>query len=372
MVAVLSDHELDKIVGGGGAGMTATPAPLTGSPFRHYRPLRDAADEYVSEAENRHLRVMTGIPEFDHAMRGLAPKELMVVQGYAHSGKTLFVTQMLMHNHDKRIVLFSPDESRVLVLVKLASLVHGVSAETIEELIAAGNDLGRQYVMNTVEHFPHLAVFDDVNAYDQMHRSVDEFAQQHGGEPQVVVFDYADLFASGDTDGNTAGKINGLKAWGKDRDVPLVALHQSSRSAGAGGQKVTISSGAFGGEQQATFVVGVRRRRNELMERRDDLEAKLFTSKERWKVEDQLREVQRELDMHWDTITFNLVKNKRPPSRLVDELDFTLNGDTGAISPFRPPPPPPVASVPSNVSMYDQMRAAREPVVATWEERELF
>jgi hypothetical protein len=40
----------------------------------------------------------------------------------------------------------------------------------------------------------------------------------------------------------------------------MLVLHQSSRTAGADGKKMTISSGAYGGEQQATHILGVRRK----------------------------------------------------------------------------------------------------------------
>ena len=68
--------------------------------FFYYKPWVDAADEYITWAKSPELRVYTGITEFDDAMRGLAPAELMLVVGYAHSGKTVFTTQMLLHNHD--------------------------------------------------------------------------------------------------------------------------------------------------------------------------------------------------------------------------------------------------------------------------------
>jgi KaiC/GvpD/RAD55 family RecA-like ATPase len=357
VAAVLDDAALDALVAG-----APVPPPVGGGGgggrFEHYRPLEQAVDEFVHSARTRDSRILTGIPEFDAAMRGLGKKELMVVQGFAHSGKTLFITQMLFQNHEKRIVMFTPDEDRVLVLVKLASLLTGVSAERLEDLIYQDHPTGIELVRQTVEFFPHLGVFDDVASYEAMHRATDEYSRAHGGEPDMVVFDYADLFQGGDDESGTPGKINRVKAWGKDRDVAMALLHQSSRTAGAGGRKVKIDSGAYGGEQQATFVVGVRRRRYELMERRDDLQEKLHTTRERDKVLYQLRKVQDELDAYWNTITFNLVKNKRPPSRLVDELDFELDADSGQLKPFNGhyvAPRPEPARQPQMVSMSEAM-----------------
>src|SRR6478752_3511904 len=43
-----------------------------------------------------------------------------------------------------------------------------------------------------------------------------------------------------------------------------------------------------------------------------------------------------DLEKHRYTITVNLVKNKRPPSTLVDDLDFELDAATGRIMPLGP------------------------------------
>lgn len=341
-VRVLGDDELDAIVAGGGA---TDPAPPTGGQptlggYRHYRPLGDAADEFVHSATTRDQRIHTGLPEFDEAMRGLGRKELMVVQGFAHSGKTLFTTQLMLHNRQRRMVLFTPDESRLLVLVKLTSLVSGFSAEKLEEMIAAGHPAGEAKVREAAAQFPYLAVFDDLSDPARMHAACDEAAAAHGGEAELVIFDYAELYQGGDGDGGTPQKINSLKAWGKQRDVPLVLLHQTSRSAGKSGQAISIESGAYGGEQQATFVVGVRRKREAYAAQIRELEMKMITSPSKvMETQEALVDARARWERHRHTVTFNLVKNKRPPSRLVDEQDYTLDAETGRLERMDGPPP---------------------------------
>ncbi len=336
---LVSDETLDGLVAGthtaGGAGQG--PQHLAPPPTMHrlYRPLSDAVDEYVQSARNRDHRILTGLQPFDDAMRGLGPKELCVVVGFSHAGKTLFATQTMLHNHERRMVLFTPDETRVLVLLKLASLVTGVSAERLEDLIALGDPHGERLVRQGADHFPHLAVYDDVSDYTKMHRGCDEAAAEFGGEPELVLFDYASLFTGAGTEdgGDTAAKIDAIKAWGKDRDVPLMLMHQSSRSAGKGGQAVTIDSGAYGGEQQAMFVVGVRRKREQYAAQVRELEAKLISAPSKAdQIREQIGVAQWEYDAHQSTVTLNLPKNKRPPSRLVDDVDYTLDRDTGRLT----------------------------------------
>lgn len=302
--------------------------------FRYYAPFEDAANEYVRFSQTSERRIYTGIPEFDGAMRGVAPKELCLINGFAHSGKTVFATKVMQANQDKRGVLFTPDETRVLVLVKLACAQEGVSAEHLEDLLARGDDWAEDLLRRTAtETYPNLAVFDELSSLDSMSFALDECAAAWGDDPQYAVIDYADLIETGAED--PAGRLNAIKRWGKKHDLPLFLLHQTSRTAGADGRKMTISSGNHGGEQQATFVVGVRRKRNQYESIADDLRLRIATSsKDTDSLQHQLADAEYEIQRHRNTITFSLVKNKRPPGRLVEDTDFRLDPDTGAITPL--------------------------------------
>lgn len=311
---------------------TPDPAPKRRD-YKFYRPLSDAADEYIQWARTPGERLYLGIDVFDQAMRGTAPGELTVVVGYAHSGKTVLVTQLIFNNRDRRLIMFSPDETRVLILVKLTSLVTGMSADELEERIAYGDTDAEELVRSTaIQHFPNLAVFDDSLTLDQMATAVSETEEAWGARCEGVIFDYLELMPG---DGDVPAKFNAIKAWGKRMRVPLWVLHQSSRTKGADGAEVTISSGGFGGEQQATHMIGVRRKAKDAEARIRELQEKIRTqSKPGDHLFTSLDEAKYDLETHRNTVTFNLVKNKRPPSRLVDDQDFTLDWQTGAIRPF--------------------------------------
>lgn len=302
---------------------------------RYYAPLSDAADEYVTWSREPGVRIYTGIDEFDDAMRGIAPSELMLVVGYAHSGKTVFTTQVILNNKARNVAMFSPDETRVLVLIKLFSIFHGIGAEEIEMRLQQG-DPEMEHKLRTFasDNFPHLAVFDEVSDLTLFDQALNEYEEVHG-KTELVVIDYAQLVSGAGED--VSGIINAIKAWGKRRKVAIILLHQSSRSKGAGGSKVTIDSGGYGGEQQALFLVGVRRKKNQYMAMVDDLEERILTASNqptKDRLSDQLDDAKYELKRHEHTITFSLVKNKRPPGRLVDDIDFTLDPDTGRVRPF--------------------------------------
>lgn len=312
-------------------------------PYRYFRPLGDAADEWVEWARHPEKRIYTGIAELDAAMRGTAPGELTLIVGFAHSGKTVVTTQAIINNRDKHIVVFTPDETRVLVLIKLTSIVHGISAEDLEKRVAMRDVATEELVRNTAAHyFPNLAVFDQALTLAQMHSAIEE-AEEHWQRPtDLCIFDYADLLQGAAED--TKGKIDALKGFGKVHEVPMYVLHQSSRTKGSNGGKVTIDSGGFSGEQQATHMIGVRRRKSQIMAAIEEIEAKIMASadpKPSWG--DQLESLRVDLRRHADTITISLVKNKRPPSHLVDDIDFRLDKATGRVTPLNAPPSYPTA-----------------------------
>ena len=305
--------------------------------YRHYEPLASAADEFIEWARTKDSRVYLGLPEFDEAMRGLAPGELALVVGFAHGGKTQLTLEVLRHNRDRRIAYFSPDETRSAVLVKLACMMHDVSAEDLENRIFRGDQSAVKLLRETAHAYPHLAVYDRGLSLFEMSRALDEAEDAWGGRCELAVFDYLELLPSDEGgDSMVKSQANALKAWGKARNVPLIVLHQASRTKGADGQEMTMTSGGYGGEQQAIFLIGVRRKREELRARIKELRAKLAnpSSNHRDVLEDALHEAEDDLRRHANTITFSLLKNKRPPCHLVEESDYTLDMNSGRLTPF--------------------------------------
>lgn len=306
------------------AGWGELEATKVSHKYIHYVPLSEAAKATVSEAQDQH-RVFTGIPSFDAEMRGIGRRHLCNIVGYSHSGKTLVLLHMLLANKDKRIAYFCPDETQSLILVKLTSIITGVGAKDLEQRIAAGDSEAIHLLTETAtEHFPNLAVYEDGLTPSKMDAAFDELTEDvWGHEADMVIVDYVDLME--DCGETPPQKFNWLKAWGKSKNVPLILIHQTSRSAGASGRAMTISSGNFGGEQHATFQIGVRRKKNSIMEELAEARSKASPNIEK------IADLQHSLLEHEYTITLNLVKNKRPGGACVDEMDMELDVSTGAL-----------------------------------------
>jgi hypothetical protein len=211
-----------------------------------------------------------------------------------------------------------------------------VNAYELEQQVADNDPRGIDLLKHTaIEQFPNLAVFDQPMTLSDMEKAMGETTNMLG-KPAVMVFDYLELLQGGGED--VPSKANTIKAFGKRHHVPLVVLHQSSRTAGADGRKMTISSGAYGGEQQASHIIGVRRKKFEIEAQIQEINEKLAKGTATERLLERLDTLRYEERIHENTVTLNLVKCKRPASSLLDDIDFEIEQGTGRLLPMGPVP----------------------------------
>ena len=311
-----------------GVGAEA-PAPIVAPrEYKHYVPLTEAAHSFVRWAQSPEDRVYLGIEPIDQEMRGIAPGEMAMMLGYSHGGKTLVTLHTLRNNRDKKVVLFIPDEPATLLLTKLTCMHHNIDARMLEQRVADDDKEAIDLLRQTAEEdFPNLAVFDQPLVPADMERAYAEVCDVWGAQPDLVVVDYLELVEAGEMVPEKAGY---LKGFGRRHNIPLMVLHQTSRSSGAEGRKLTMSSGAYGGEQQATSIIGVRRKKYEIASEINELREKLSRTHNE-KAQERLESLEYDQRIHEYTITLSLLKNKRPAGMLVDDVDFELDIKTGRL-----------------------------------------
>lgn len=302
---------------------------------RYYKPLADAALEYERWATTPNERILLGIDPIDMATGGIARGHLALLIGHSHNGKTQVLLHCLRHicaGGGSDVLYFCPDEPRTLTLSKLVAVHHNIPTWRLEEGIAHGDREMTDLLHTTAtEDFKNLTVYDMPLVPLDLEAAYNEWCQINGKEPALVVVDYLDLIEAGET---IPDKANYIKAFGRRHDIPLLCLHQTSRSAGADGKELTISSGSYGGEQQATLMLAVRRKRYELQARIRELREKNErTHSER--IADEISFLEREQAVHQYTLTISLVKNKLRSNTLVPETDFEIDTDTGRLYPMR-------------------------------------
>ena len=91
-----------------------------------------------------------------------------------------------------------------------------------------------------------------------------------------------------------------------------------------------MSSGAYGGEQQATSIIGVRRKKYEIGAEIQELRERLDRNHNE-RAQERLESLIYDQRIHEYTITLSLLKNKRPGGMLVDDVDFELDIKTGRL-----------------------------------------
>lgn len=276
--------------------------------YRYVRSLSESADGLIEVIQNVDGRFMLGLSEIDAMTRGFGRGELAYVTGKAHSGKTQLVLNGIVNNPGKRVIVFTHDEVSELVLSKLVSIKHGINAEEMEEKIKHGDQQMINLVRHAAEHdFRNLIVIDDSLSIAQMTDALNE-AQDHWGEQcDAVVIDFLELIPGADEGHDSVvAKSQGVKRWTKNADVVTMCLHQASRSSGAPGQSAGMGAMRYGGETEAIFVLEVFRKRDD--DGLDDFDRK----------------------RHMNTVSVNLCKNKRPPSKR-GEVDLYMDPNTGLV-----------------------------------------
>lgn len=279
---------------------------------KYIRPLSAAADSVLEALENSDDRFRLGLAEIDVLTRGFGAKELIVVTGFSHAGKTQLINTAILNNAHKRVLFFSMDDPAEMILLKLACMHEGISAEVLETRVRQQDASAKLMLRQAASHtYGNLFVVDDCLSIAQMSLAIGEATAMWGERPDAIIIDYLDSIVgnSEGPDSATKAKAAELKRWVKGNDFPTVVIHQQSRSKGGPGQAVTITSGAHGGEQEATILIGVRRKRDD-----EDLDPS-------------------ERQSHANTITIHVVKNKRPPARITPPQghDFNMDPDTGLI-----------------------------------------
>lgn len=281
--------------------------------YSYIQPFASAADSLIEVVTNIEGRWMFGIPEIDQLVRGLGNGELMYVTGVSHSGKTQVILQGLANNPDARVIFFTPDEVDSLILTKLVGITNGISGEDLEHRIKLGDEQALEVVRRVAsETFKNLIVVDDALTFEQMSVAVAEAEDMWGAPAQLVIIDFLELLP-GDGEGSegVAWKSQELKRWTKVCNVPTLCIHQASRTSGKRGQGRGMEGMRYGGENDAIFVLEVYRKADD-----KDLE-----------------EIER--DRLRDTVTVDVVKNKRPPCKKGSN-DLYLDPDCGAVRSLRP------------------------------------
>ena len=255
-----------------------------------------------------------GFPEIDLATRGDGKGEVLLVVGRSHTGKSQIllnsIVTNLVNDSNAHVVIFSMDEPRELVAMKLFCLLQGRSSTDVEEAIKAGDrNILDALGLASERLLSRVAIIDESMSLQAMSEAMDEAREWWGTNPSFCMIDYLELMVGGDADATgVTSKAQALKRWAKTERVPVGLVHQAGRTAGERGKAAGIHAGRYGGEQEAIFVMEVYRKKDQ-------------TDLSDW-----------ETRYHANSINMNICKNKRT-ARLLDQT-YYLDPECGHVHPY--------------------------------------
>ena len=224
----------------------------------HVRPLLKVADSYVDFIQNPEGRVMFGIHDLDLMMRGLGRGELCFIFGQLHQGKTQLLLNVVAHNHDKRILYFTPDEMAEEVFLKLTAIRNQLDIEDFERRIKAGDEEAVALLKRSAtKDFPNLAIVDESVGLKRLNEICETQENEVWGEPcDFIVIDYLGAIP-GYADEGAAAKA--VKGWTKDHRYRVLCIQQGQQDSLLRGKFKGIHGMRYGGHNEATFMIEVCR-----------------------------------------------------------------------------------------------------------------
>tara|TARA_Y100000310_G_scaffold13058_1_gene13394 strand:- start:617 stop:1570 length:954 start_codon:yes stop_codon:yes gene_type:complete len=293
----------------GDGGAAASPS----QPNR-WSPSTAVVDNLIGFIRNPAERWYLGFPEIDLATRGIGKGEVLMVVGRSHTGKSQMllngIVTNLVNDPGAHVVIFSMDEPRELVAMKLFCLLRGRSSPEVEEAIKANDaeTIAALHEVATAE-LSRVAIVDESMDLDSMTATVDETREWWGCDPSFVMIDYLELMPGGESDATgVTSKAQAVKRWAKTQRVPIGLVHQAGRGASTPGHSAGIYAGRYGGEQEAIFVIEVYRK------------------KDRYGLSDW------EVRYHENSVNLYVCKNKR--TARVGDYTYYLDPLNGHIHPY--------------------------------------
>ncbi|MDE3097786.1 MAG: AAA family ATPase, partial [Chloroflexota bacterium] len=218
-------------------------------------------------------RVTLGLPPLDAAMRGIAPGEVCEVMARAAVGKTAFVLNVLRNvsrplrdgGLDGRTLFFTLEMPLAQVFERAAQIECDLPGWRVEDELREETEQHGRIVSRTTGAFDRVYFVDrDFLTYKDLDRYLDVAAEKLGAPVSFVVVDYLGRMqgARGDSPYEVTSTLaKQLKYLAKQRDIPILYLHQTSRAGTDGSTPVTLDMARDSGvvEEAADFVLGLWR-----------------------------------------------------------------------------------------------------------------
>lgn len=241
------------------------------------RSLDRVGEDLASWASSTHRRVPTGYHIYDSRMSGgIATGEMAVLICQSGVGKTWFGVNLTRNNPGVPTVFFSLEMHGRYILQRLAGAHTDTPTSQIEATLKRGHLSSS--VQHTIDDFPLLRIEDDPEiGFGDMSDRLQEYTDEVGQRPRLIVIDYLELIRSFETGVEHVDSLaRSAKRFAREEDVALVVLHQIKRRdvkvpyiergrektrtvPNVGQAPLTAQDSRFGGNVQADYVLGMYR-----------------------------------------------------------------------------------------------------------------
>jgi len=233
--------------------------------------LEDQAREYEAYIQTvDETRFVTGYPDLDAVIRGVAPGEVMMIIGYSGTFKSAFLHNLLLNSGmktRKKSLFFSMEMPSTLVYQRTVQIALEQNTYFIESGYAGKKDINN-YRERTAQELVKIGA-DNLITSPRPALTVEQvehftrLARAEHGQIGVVGIDYLGLMAA---DGMT-GEYERVsycaeqsKNMAKRLNLPVVILAQINRSSATTGEMETWSAKGSGAvEASADYMLGIQR-----------------------------------------------------------------------------------------------------------------
>lgn len=201
-------------------------------------------------ARSRGAGVTFGYSEFDSVVGGVQPGQVVIPLAKAGTGKTVLLANV-MHNTCHRRVMTISLEMQGSEIFNLMRRIH-----FFHNPMATADDM--------FEDYKRMRIFEENKlTADGAKRLIDEYAEDVGDPPELIIVDYLGYFARGfrgDSYARTGDAVMALKEIAKMADCPILSPHQVNRGADEG-KPLALEDARDSGvvEETADFVIGMYR-----------------------------------------------------------------------------------------------------------------
>jgi len=238
----------------------------------------DIAERLIEDAADTSNKWALGVHDIDDALAGgLKKREVMVVAGKAHTGKTLLLTNAVARNPNNVVMWMTPDEPDLMVLSRILAIRLNKNPREVHDLARRGDER----ILTALRHqsdidLKNLRIIDR-SAFSQYGAELRRMGHnvcgpidvadhmlgtwaeaQYGRKADVFIWDFASQLDDGEL-GDDPSRISALKSLGMRHDAVTIIVHQASRGSANRGTALGIEAGRYGGEDMAHFMLTVWR-----------------------------------------------------------------------------------------------------------------